>query len=475
MSWPPLGRFGTATASGHLSSETKWPLHRVPAAIPQPAPTAKEKHPLPDKAALSRSPAFPTDRVVARVRLLTMGWRTPGQFARFTAALAPSPPPSAAASWRRLYASSSAPTGGTAANGGAPRRKRGELLPTSGSYPRNFLVAGVAAGIKRCLPSPSGDPGRRPLDLALVASATPGTTHAAAVFTKNLFAAAPVVASKAVCAETSGNGVGAVVINSGCANAVTGAQGLKNAWGMIGAAEAALSSRYATWSPPSSDGGDGASKAGAGKSVVMSTGVIGQPLDMDKVVAGIGAAADRLGSSHEDWLAAAEAVMTTDTFPKLRSRTSVLPSTGTKYRFAGFSKGAGMIHPDMATMLAVIATDAPVRGAALRSALTYATERSFNAISVDGDTSTNDTLLVMANGACALDGEGSGEGKEIPWIDADDKSEDYVAFREDLASFAAELAQLIVRDGEGATKFIIVKVKVCATRRPRTQSWSRRL
>jgi glutamate N-acetyltransferase/amino-acid N-acetyltransferase len=149
--------------------------------------------------------------------------------------------------------------------------------------------------------------------------------------------------------------------------------------------------------------------------------------------------------------------MTTDTFPKLRARTFKLG--GREVRIAGIDKGAGMIAPNMgppqpphATLLGVIATDAAIAPAALQSALTYAVDRSFNAISVDGDMSTNDTILCLANGAAAPD------AAEIT-----EDSPEYIVFRDELASFAAELAQLVVRDGEGATKFVTVRVRNAQT------------
>jgi glutamate N-acetyltransferase/amino-acid N-acetyltransferase len=156
--------------------------------------------------------------------------------------------------------------------------------------------------------------------------------------------------------------------------------------------------------------------------------------------------------------------MTTDTFPKLRARTFTLPSSGIQCRIAGIDKGAGMIHPFMGppskasssaakpmhgTLLGLIATDAAISPPALQAALNYAVDRSFNSITVDGDMSTNDTVVLFANGAA------EGAEKEIEEGDADFK-----AFRDELTSFAEELAKLVVRDGEGATKFVTISVKV---------------
>lgn len=160
----------------------------------------------------------------------------------------------------------------------------------------------------------------------------------------------------------------------------------------------------------------------------------------------------RLGSSHEHWLACARAICTTDTFPKLRSRTFTLPSSpGTEYRMAGMTKGAGMIHPNMATLLGMIATDASVAPALTTPLLRHAVDRSFNSVTIDGDTSTNDTVALLANGAAG--------GADI--TDAD--SPDYAAFRTVLTDFATDLAKLVVRDGEGATKFVTIRVAEAAS------------
>jgi glutamate N-acetyltransferase/amino-acid N-acetyltransferase len=184
-----------------------------------------------------------------------------------------------------------------------------------------------------------------------------------------------------------------------------------------------------------------------GPTAVMSTGVIGQLLPMDKVHSGISQLVPSLQSTHESWLNAATAIMTTDTFPKLRSREIKLPS-GTTVRFAGMCKGAGMIHPNMATMLSTVYTDAAISKPLLDEAVRYAADWSFNAISVDGDMSTNDTFMVLANGGA--------KGKPI----SDKGSEDYKVFRQHLKEFSEDLAQLVVRDGEGATKFVTVHVDV---------------
>jgi glutamate N-acetyltransferase/amino-acid N-acetyltransferase len=201
----------------------------------------------------------------------------------------------------------------------------------------------------------------------------------------------------------------------------------------------------------------------------MSTGVIGQNLPISKIVQGIRSQATparTLASDFPAWERAAKAFMTTDTFPKLRSR--VFSINGTEFRMAGMDKGAGMIHPNMgpattsfpalhATLLGCIFTDAAVSPRSLQSALTYAVERSFNSISVDGEMSTNDTILVLANGAAAASKDG-----QVVEIDEETDARGYEIFKTELTQFAMELAQLVVRDGEGATKFVTINVKVRA-------------
>jgi glutamate N-acetyltransferase/amino-acid N-acetyltransferase len=170
-------------------------------------------------------------------------------------------------------------------------------------------------------------------------------------------------------------------------------------------------------------------------------------LPIQKILHKIPLAYDSLGSSHDHWLATARAICTTDTFPKLVSRTFSLPSSPSiEYRMAGMTKGAGMIHPNMATLLGMILTDAPVAPSLLPSLLTKAVNKSFNSISIDGDTSTNDTVAVLANGAAG--------GEEI----SSDTSKDYASFQNTLSEFATDLAKLVVRDGEGATKFVTIRV-----------------
>ena len=307
-------------------------------------------------------------------------------------------------------------------------------------FPRGYTLTGIHSGVKK-------DP--QALDLALILSTSSHPTSAAACFTRNAFKAAPVVVSQQVLQANNGR-ARAVVVNSGCANAVTGKQGLADAWAMVRETDGLL--------PPLE------AKAASHQTLVMSTGVIGQTLPISKIIAAIRAQADArtFGSDFEAWERAAKAFMTTDTFPKLRSR--VFTIAGNEYRMAGMDKGAGMIHPNMgpaaphATLLGCILTDAPVSPRSLQSALTYAVERSFNSISVDGEMSTNDTILVLANGAATTTTFGV-----VPEIDEENDRNAYEVFKKELTSFAVDLAKLVVRDGEGATKFVTVTVEVTCT------------
>jgi glutamate N-acetyltransferase / amino-acid N-acetyltransferase len=175
-------------------------------------------------------------------------------------------------------------------------------------------------------------------------------------------------------------------------------------------------------------------------------------LPIQKIVDHIPVAYHQAGDSHKHWLNCAKAICTTDTFPKLMSRTFSLPSSpGVEYRIAGMTKGAGMIAPNMATLLTVLATDAPIAPGVMPSVLKHAVDRSFNAITIDGDASTNDTVALLANGAAG--------GAEV----TSESSPDYTAFKDLLTDFSADLSKLIVRDGEGATKFVTIRVVDAAT------------
>ncbi|KAE8150715.1 Arginine biosynthesis bifunctional protein ArgJ beta chain [Aspergillus avenaceus] len=293
-----------------------------------------------------------------------------------------------------------------------------KYIPSSGSYPKGFLVSGTHVGVKA---SNTKFP-----DLALITSETP--CSAAAVFTTNKFQAAPVQASRDIIQSRQGQGIRSVVINSGCANAVTGKGGLEDAVNM----------------GKKVDECDGLTDP---STLVMSTGVIGQRLPISKILDKIPTAHSNVSSTHEAWLTTARAICTTDTFPKLLSRTFTLPSSpGRTYSLAGMTKGAGMIHPNMATLLGVLCTDAPIAPSALSSLLKFSISRSFNCISVDGDTSTNDTIAILANGAAG----GTPVTPSTP---------DCTAMQEILTSFTQSLSQLVVRDGEGATKFVTVRVR----------------
>lgn len=313
------------------------------------------------------------------------------------------------------------------------------------SFPLGYKLTGIHAGVKK---------NKDILDLGLILSTSQHPTSAAACFTRNAFKAAPVVVSDDVLTRNAGR-VRGLVVNSGCANAVTGKQGLEDAWAMV---------KHTTALLPSDSNTSNEKKEH--DVLVMSTGVIGQNLPISKIITGIRQTADSLGSDFAAWERAAKSFMTTDTFPKLRSRVFFID--GVEYRMAGMDKGAGMIHPDMgpastsfsprqlhATLLGCIMTDAAVSPRSLQSALTYAVDRSFNSISVDGDMSTNDTIIVLANGAAApaIDGR-------IQEIDEETNPDAYEVFKKELTDFATDLAQLVVRDGEGATKFVAVNVRV---------------
>lgn len=277
---------------------------------------------------------------------------------------------------------------------------------------KGFQFSVVEAAIKK--------PGRR--DLALIYSETPAV--AAAVFTTNKVKAAPVLLSAE---RIAGGKAQALVVNSGNANACTGAQGMVNAQ---------ETSRLV------------AEGLGISDQLVQicSTGVIGVPLPMDRLTAAIPGLIAGRGSAGFDDLAAA--IMTTDTFPKTAIRTGTV--NGVDYTIAGTAKGAGMIMPNMATMLSFVLTDAAVDPAFLIPCFKAAVDRSFNAITVDGDTSTNDTCLLMANGVA-----GTGTiGADTP---------EARQFAQLLDEVLLELARQIVKDGEGATKFVEIRITGAAT------------
>jgi len=278
--------------------------------------------------------------------------------------------------------------------------------------PEGFRSASLHCGIK----AKAGA-----LDLAVLATDEPAT--AAGLFTTNLAKAAPVLVSQHHLTSTSGR-ARAVVVNSGCANACTGDDGMANAVRMTAETAAALG-------------------CAAEEVLVASTGVIGVGLRMDRVVPGIRAAAAAL--ARETGADMARAIMTTDPFPK-ECAVEVRTPRGT-FRVGGTAKGSGMIEPNMATMLGFITTDAAVPPELLRRALTDSAQRTFNAITVDGECSTNDCVFAMASGAAG-----------VP-VDEDL----YPVLRAAFYEVSRELAMAIVRGGEGATKLITINVTHAAT------------
>ena len=285
------------------------------------------------------------------------------------------------------------------------------------TWPLGFTAAAVAAGIK---------PDR--LDLALIAADR--ACPAAGVFTTNSSVAAPVRVSREHLASGRAR---AVVVNAGCANAATGKPGLRDAREMASTAGAALG-------------------CPAAEVVVASTGVIGVALPMDKVKAGIGAAAKSL--SRDAGADVARAILTTDTHPK-EVRVE-LDLGGRRARVGGIVKGAGMIAPRMATLLAFFTTDAAVAPSVLQAALATAVGESLNRITVDGDTSTNDTAVILASGASGA-----------PVIEGPGRDHD--AFVAGLAAAASRLAEMVVRDGEGATRVAEIRVTGAASARDADQ------
>ena len=280
-------------------------------------------------------------------------------------------------------------------------------------WPRGFRAAVGTAAIKKA--------GRD--DLALLSM--PSGATAAAIFTRNLFAAAPIEVSRRHLRDSRGH-ASALILNSGCANAATGPRGVANAQEMVDAVSLAL----------------GCACEGV---LVNSTGVIGVQLPMDRIVPEIPHMAARLahaadGGPLEPF---ARAIMTTDTQPKMSSRT-VPCAGGRTVRVSGVAKGAGMIRPDMATMISVLATDADVAPATLDRILRHAADASYHRISVDGDTSTNDSVFAFASGLAG----------------PCDEAALATAFRE----VACDLARMIVCDGEGFERSLAVRVTGAATR-----------
>jgi glutamate N-acetyltransferase/amino-acid N-acetyltransferase len=280
------------------------------------------------------------------------------------------------------------------------------------AVPEGFLFAAIEAGVKK--------PGRK--DMALIWSERPSA--AAGMFTRNNVKAAPVRLDMKLIKSGKGQ---AFLVNSGNANACTGIQGMKDAeeMGRLAAASRGIKPEMV---------------------YVCSTGVIGTPMPMDRIRPRIPELADALGNMTFADVAAA--IMTTDTFPKIASRQ--IKIGGSTVTIAGICKGAGMIQPNMATMLGFIITDAAIDKTALSASLRKAVNRSFNQITIDGDMSTNDTVLIMANGIAG--------NRTIR-----SRTRDYETFAAALGELTYELSEMIVRDGEGASKFVEVEVRNAKT------------
>ncbi len=281
------------------------------------------------------------------------------------------------------------------------------------AVPQGFRVAGVYSGVKR---------NTSKLDLSLVVSDRPAV--AAGVYTQNRVFAAPVALDRA---RTPASDIRAVVINSGNANACTGQRGLRDAEAMAAAAAETCDAK-------------------ATQALVLSTGIIGAFLPMEKILPGIAEAAAALGTSEDSLVSAARGILTTDTVHKLAGRQ--LKLGGRTIQITGMAKGAAMIGPNMATMLGLVLTDAPLTPESAQELLSEVVDKTFNCISVDGHMSTNDTVLLLANGAAG--------GTPLA-------GDQLLNFRQALEETCAELAKAIPLDGEGATHLIVLDVDGCAT------------
>ncbi len=273
-----------------------------------------------------------------------------------------------------------------------------------------FRVGSASCGVK------SADLKGKRQDLTLIVADVPA--QAAAVFTQNTFRAACVDLGEQT-VRNHATDIRTIVANAGNANAGVGEM-------------------ERVWSQQLIDLGAQAAGVGASQVLSASTGVIGEPFPIERIASTIHQAAESL--AEDNWVQAAEAIRTTDTFAKFASRQ--FEQNGKTYTITGVSKGSGMIHPNMATMLGFIATDAPIAAKKLQAILSPIADRSFNSISVDGDTSTNDTVYLLS----------SGLGLGYAALD------DTHTFAQALEEVAIELAQLIVRDGEGVTKFVTIEV-----------------
>lgn len=278
--------------------------------------------------------------------------------------------------------------------------------------PRGFLWAAAEAGIRYV-----GRP-----DLAVIDGGP--ACRAAAVFTQNAFAAAPVVVSRQIL-HRSGGHIRGVVVNAGCANAATGPQGLTDAQLMAETTATTLGS------------------TGSLDVLVCSTGTIGVRLPMEKVLPAIARACADLANDRESFLNVARAILTTDTRPKYAARELIVD--GNPVRLLGCAKGSGMIYPRMATLLAFIATDARLAPPDLQLCFGQAIERTLNCLTVDGDTSTNDSAIILANGASGVE-----FSRATP--------EKFEIFTSSLRDLLESLTIQLARDGEGATKLVEIEV-----------------
>ena len=302
-------------------------------------------------------------------------------------------------------------------------KTRASTRDTGITAPLGFLASSVACGIRRARP-----------DLSLIVSDR--RSSAAAVFTRNLVVAAPIVASREAL-RASGGYARAIVVNSGNANACTGEPGLAAARDTARATARLL-------------------HIDEGEVLVASTGVIGQRLPVERLLDGLPGAVDAL--SIEGGADAANAILTTDTRVKESVR-RVKTARGT-FTVGGMAKGSGMIHPDMATTLAFVTTDAVVSPATLQRCLSRAADLSFNRMLVDGDTSTNDMIAVLANGASGVAIESAGTHQATTILGALEtvESAEIALFQEALTEVLIDLAREVARDGEGATKLITIDV-----------------
>jgi len=289
-----------------------------------------------------------------------------------------------------------------------------EIMQEDILLPLGFKVYGTHCGIKK-----------QKKDLGLIYSEK--MANASAVFTTNKVKAAPILLSMKNIID---NKIQAVIVNSGNANACTGEKGYSDAISMAKKTAQILNLKLEDV-------------------FVSSTGVIGVPLPIEKILSGIESVEKNLNLYNDDLVSFAQAIMTTDTFPKIHSTQVVIG--GKNVTLTGVAKGSGMIHPNMATMLSFILTDANISKSALNKALKQSIDDSFNLITVDGDTSTNDTVLILAN-------------KEAKNNEIIEDSDEYELFQKALYEVAENLAKKIVIDGEGATKIFEVQVKNSKTK-----------